>query len=156
MIETTALSVAAEAPHAAPLAGVPVALVVDDHKDTRDILCRVLKHLGYVPQGAESGAQALLLLDKGRPDVLICDIRMPGMSGIQLLREIARGGSTVPAIALSGSASPEDVEDAYAAGFLCHVVKPATIDEIEEALLIALVGYSGKPPRAIPTNNVRS
>jgi CheY-like chemotaxis protein len=119
--------------------------VVDDHTETREVLCRVLTHLGYRSSPAATAAEALVLVEQERPQVLICDILMPGMSGIQLLRELRGRGLVVPAIALSGCASPEEIEGAFAAGFLSHVAKPATIERIEEALMVALAGGSTAP-----------
>jgi PAS domain S-box-containing protein len=119
------------------LSGIKV-LVVDDEADARDLVKRVLADCNALVLTAGKADEALLLVERERPDVLVSDIGMPDVDGFELLRRIralgqARGGK-VPAIALTAFARSEDRTRALHAGFLVHVSKP-----IEPSELIATV-----------------
>ena len=67
-------------------------LVVDDHRDTRELLVHLLKSAGYVATCVESGAEALAYIERDGPDLVILDSMMPGMSGIDILRAVRGDG----------------------------------------------------------------
>jgi len=118
---------------AAELSGLRV-LVVDDHPDARDLIKRVLEDCSAVVITASTAAEALALVERQRPDVLISDIGMPDSDGFELLRRVralgpAQGGK-VPAIALTAFARSEDRTRALRAGFLVHVSKPVDPSEL--------------------------
>ena len=102
---------------------------------------------------AASGPEALELLNTQRPDVLICDIGMPGMDGYTLIRRIRSSPeprlSRVPAIALTAFARPEDRTRARRAGYQAHLVKP--MDPAELIATVAsfadLIGSGGSENR---------
>jgi signal transduction histidine kinase/CheY-like chemotaxis protein len=113
------------------LAGIHV-LVVEDEFDARDLVITVLEQCGAQVTAVTSTADALtLLLDATgdpSPHVLVSDIGMPREDGYELIRQIRslpphRGG-TIPAIAVTGYATTDDVERVLAAGFHTHVAKP--------------------------------
>jgi signal transduction histidine kinase len=109
------------------LRGVRV-LVVDDEEDARSLVLTVLQQRGADVLTAASALEALPILERERPDVLLCDIEMAGDDGYVLLRRVralpaARGGAT-PAIALTSYSSAADVATAQEAGFQAHVAKP--------------------------------
>ncbi|MBC5768579.1 GAF domain-containing protein [Ramlibacter albus] len=119
----------------ADLTGVRI-LVIDDETDARELLARVLEDMGakVVTRGdAESGIAAV---EAERPDLLVSDISMPGMDGYEVIRRVRRtsAGSSLPAVALTAFARPEDREKALQAGFDAHVAKP-----MEPALLVRAV-----------------
>lgn len=115
------------------LAAVKV-LVVDDDMESRMMIERILNHAQAVVSTAESGAEALAILAKERPDVLISDIAMPQMDGYQLIRNIRDGlrldGAILPAVALTAYASREDRTRAMLAGFQMHIAKPVEPEEL--------------------------
>ena len=119
------------------LSGIKI-LVVDDERDGRELLKQVLSGCDAKVFMAATAGEALLLVEKERPDVLISDIGMPDMDGIELLRQVrALGlekGGRLPAIALTAFARSEDRTRALRAGFLVHISKP-----IEPAELVATV-----------------
>lgn len=109
------------------LDGVHV-LVVEDEAGTRELVTTVLAECGAEVTPAASADQALDAMRRSCPEVLVCDLAMPGVDGIELIRRIRalppdRGGKT-PAAALTGLALRRDAERALAAGFEAHVVKP--------------------------------
>jgi PAS domain S-box-containing protein len=112
-----------------PLRGV-TALVVDDDKETLELIGTVLRRAGVDVRSAESGAEALRQLSSGAPDILISDIGMPGMDGYRLLTEVRRMGVSTPALALTAYGRPQDRERALAAGFREHAPKPVLPEDL--------------------------
>jgi hypothetical protein len=83
---------------------------------------------------AVSAAQALLVLDTWKPDVLISDIAMPDEDGYALIKRLrarsSQHGGRIPAVALTAFASPDDRVSILAAGFQMYLVKPANPSEL--------------------------
>jgi PAS domain S-box-containing protein len=109
-------------------------LVVDDDSDARELVARVLSESRAEVLTAASAAEALPLVERERPDVLVSDIAMPETDGYELLRQVralgeGRGGK-LPAVALTAFARPEDRTRALRAGFLGHVAKPVGSAEL--------------------------
>ena len=126
------------------LAGVKV-LVVDDEADARELVKRVLAESGAEVRIAAKVAEALPILDKFRPDVLVSDIGMPEEDGYDLIRQIRAGGRTarwLPAVALTAFARAEDRTRAMLAGFQTHVSKPVDPAELV-AVVASLAGRTG-------------
>ena len=119
------------------LEGVKV-LVVDDQPDARELVGRVLSDCHATVFLADGAAEALALVERERPDVMVSDIGMPELDGYELLKRVralgAERGGRVPAIALTAFARSEDRTRALRAGFLVHVSKP-----VEPSELIATV-----------------
>jgi CheY-like chemotaxis protein len=121
-----------------PLRGVRV-LVVDDDVDNREMAAITLEHCGARVTTAGSVAEALLAVEKERPDVLISDIGLPDEDGYSLLRKIralpGSRGASLPAIALTGRGRDEDREQrARVDGFQEHLTKPVTVDGMLAAI----------------------
>ncbi len=127
------------------LAGLRI-LAVDDEPDARDLIKRILTGYGAQVDTAASGADALEVLAKNKPHVLIMDIGMPdedGYSVIQKVRQLAGAqGGNVPAIALTAFARLEDRRRAILSGFQMHMSKP-----VEPSELVAIVSSLGKGNR---------
>jgi CheY-like chemotaxis protein len=109
------------------LKGVHV-LVVDDDPDARELLSMVLGYWGALVTVAASAREALALLERMLPDVLVSDISMPGFDGYWLIRQIralppARGGA-LPAVAVTALGGDHGPDRARAAGFQAHMRKP--------------------------------
>ena len=116
-------------------------LIVEDETDARESLAALLGSEGARVRGAEDVPTALRVLDEWRPDVLIVDIHLPGMSGYDLMRTVRsrEATRTVPAIALTGVATVSDRITALTAGFTTHLTKPVE----PEALITAVAGLGG-------------
>jgi signal transduction histidine kinase len=120
------------------LKGVRV-LVVDDDRDSLDLLAKVVAGTGGDVRTAASGAEGIRVLQEWRPDVLVSDIGMPGEDGYGFIRRVraldrSRGGRT-PAIALTAYGRMEDRVRTLSAGYQMHVPKP--VDPAELATIIA-------------------
>jgi PAS domain S-box-containing protein len=122
------------------LRGVKI-MVVEDDEDTRMLLERLLEAHGAQVVAASSAREALSLLSQSRPDLLVSDIGMPEMDGYQLMERIRAenaGGPTLPAIAVTAFARPEDRRRAILAGYQAHVTKPVQPGE----LLLTVAGFA--------------
>jgi CheY-like chemotaxis protein len=99
-------------------------LVVDDEPDSREMLAAVLEHRGaHVVQG-ESAESALRILRDQAVDLVIADIAMPLIDGYELMRRIRAAGHTVPSIAVTAFAGPDDRSLALESGYTAYVAKP--------------------------------
>jgi CheY-like chemotaxis protein len=101
-------------------------MVVDDDAEMRDLVCLLLEQHGLEAQQARSGLEALELLQELSPDLFVLDIRMPGMGGIELCRQIRAQAVTrhTPIILMSAHSDPQTVESGYLAGATDFVAKP--------------------------------
>ncbi|MBI3374935.1 MAG: sigma-54-dependent Fis family transcriptional regulator [Betaproteobacteria bacterium] len=105
-------------------------LVVDDEPAIRQMLTLMLMRAGYEVEAAASAEEASARLAKGEFDVALCDIKLPGMNGIELLRRTKAGGSDVVFIMVTAFASMDTAIEALKAGASDYIVKPARNEEI--------------------------
>src|SRR5437870_8376986 len=128
------------------LGGIHI-LVVEDEPDTRESVALSLELCGGRVTAVASAAAALEVLDRDLPDVMLCDIGMPGVDGYALIREVrARGaddGGRIPAVALTAYARDEDRSRALEAGFQTHVPKP--VEPTELAAVVANLCRASEP-----------
>ncbi|UWG97966.1 ATP-binding protein [Dehalobacter sp. DCM] len=111
-------------------------LVIDDIPDVAEILCSLLRYLGNDVVSASDGIKGLAKAKEFQPDIIFCDIGLPGMNGYEVARNLRRDGRLhdVYLIALSGYAQPEDIERSLEAGFNIHVAKPIDFAKLEKIL----------------------
>lgn len=112
-------------------------LVVDDEQDFMETLVKRLQHRGFDAAGVHDGRQALDLLGTESYDVVILDILMPGMGGLDVLREIKLTWPTVQVILLSGHGGEELGMRGMAYGAYAYLLKPASLNVIVEAISTA-------------------
>lgn len=108
-------------------------LLVDDNDDTRNSLAELLTRRGHEVRGAAGVDAALRAADSADFDLLISDIELADGTGLQLIQAL-RSTRPVPAIAVSGMGSFDDMELSRAAGFDLHLMKPVHMPELEEAI----------------------
>ncbi len=106
-------------------------LIVDDNREIRTILEEYLKEEGYVAEGAGDGENALAKHAEEPYDLIITDLNMPGMTGIELIKEIAKTGGTTEFIIITGYASLDTAIEAVKAGAYDYLVKPFRIEELK-------------------------
>jgi signal transduction histidine kinase/ActR/RegA family two-component response regulator len=119
----------------------PRVLVADDNATNRFVAAKLLEVLGYEPSTAEDGLQAVEMAGAQPFDVILMDIKMPGLDGVQATRAIrALGGEAArtPVIALTANADPEDAAKYLAAGMSDVVRKPLKASELAAALAAAV------------------
>jgi signal transduction histidine kinase len=117
-----------------PLAHSHRVLVVDDNRDAAESMAELVKTFGHVCEVTYDGPSALANIRTNPPDVVLCDIGLPGMSGYEVARALRAGGSGIRLIAVSGYARPEDIKRAAESGFDGHVAKPPDPAQIEQVL----------------------
>jgi CheY-like chemotaxis protein len=86
-------------------------LVVDDHPVTREPLARLLRYEGFQTACAANGVEALASVNESRPDMILLDVMMPKMNGVQFLDALRRdpAGQSIPVIALTGVFDPNQL-----------------------------------------------
>jgi two-component system, chemotaxis family, CheB/CheR fusion protein len=102
-------------------------LVIDDDRRTREALDAVLRLAGATVRTASSVVEGLTAFTELRPDLVVCDVTMPGEDGYSLIRRIRamdHASGRIPAIALTGRITDDDRREAEAAGFDLHLPKP--------------------------------
>jgi CheY-like chemotaxis protein len=110
-------------------------LVVDDNEDAADALAELLRHAGHEVEVAYNGMCALARVRDHRPEVVLCDLGLPELSGFDCARAIRREfAGKIRLVAISGYAQPEDIRRCLEAGFDAHLAKPARPAEIESLL----------------------
>jgi diguanylate cyclase (GGDEF)-like protein len=109
-------------------------LVVDDEQSVRDYLCEALGHLGHRVQTANDGLEAVEKLKEGSFSVVITDIVMPRMDGMELIRYLGQDQKGISVIAITGHSMSYQYTDVVAAGASDFIAKPFTINELEAKL----------------------
>lgn len=107
-------------------------LVVDDEESVRSLLRDALELDAYDVIEAPDGPAALDTFDSAQPDGVILDVMMPGMSGIDVLREIRSrpGGADLPVILLTAAGDDKTTWDGWSAGASCYLTKPFEPDNL--------------------------
>jgi DNA-binding NtrC family response regulator len=113
-------------------------LVVDDEADVREALSAILSQAGFDVDDAADGFAALTKVSRYRPDVVVTDLRMPGMTGVDLLQRIRRIHGDVPVILATGLETWDLCTAAEAYGAVTCLVKPIELDELVWTIEVAL------------------
>jgi two-component system, NtrC family, nitrogen regulation response regulator GlnG len=106
--------------------------IVDDDESVRWVLEQALKQAQMIPRAFESGHQFFSALDRDRPDVLITDIRMPDMSGLELMERLGKTDPDIPVIVITAHSDLDSAVSAYQGGAFEYLPKPFDIDEAVE------------------------
>jgi CheY-like chemotaxis protein len=107
-------------------------LVVDDNEDAANSLAELLRHSGHEVDVAYNGMCALARVRAKHPDVVLCDLGLPELSGFDFARAIrSEHAHAIRLVAISGYAQPEDIRRSIEAGFDAHLAKPAQSADIE-------------------------
>ncbi|MGE5523592.1 MAG: response regulator [Rhodospirillaceae bacterium] len=109
-------------------------LIVEDNEDAQTVLTMLLELWGHEVDTAKDGPGGIALALRKRPDIALIDLGLPGIDGFEVARRIraAREGRDIVLVALTGYGSDADRDNALAAGFDMHVVKPIEPDELRE------------------------
>jgi response regulator RpfG family c-di-GMP phosphodiesterase len=117
---------------------LPKVLVVDDEKVIREILADFLSMEGFSVRTAEDGAAALAELSKGGYDLVLSDLKMPNMGGLELLEAIARHAPNVVVVIMTGFGTVETAIDAMKRGAYDYILKPFKVEEVVHTIRRAL------------------
>lgn len=105
-------------------------LLVEDHEDTADVMAHLMRSLGHDVAVASSVAEALAATRARTFDLIVSDVGLPDGTGLDFVSSVRRH-SQVPAIALTGYGSDDDVRRCLAAGFTAHLTKPVNFSQLE-------------------------
>ena len=140
-------------PHVPPSGEALRIVIADDHHLFREGLCALLQEAGMDVVGeASDGADAVTLTQELQPDVVVLDLNMPGTSGLQALRRLARSSPDTQAVVLTVSTQGTDVLEALAAGACGYLLKDTRPDRLAEGIRQAAEGQvmlSGEVARAL-------
>src|ERR1700704_1700280 len=109
-------------------------LFVDDEKGLQEVMRSELPRLGHEVTVCPDGRAALKALEKSTFDAAILDIRMPGMTGIEVLEQLKQGSPDPEAIMMTGHASQDTAIAAVNLGAFAYITKPCKLTEIEAIL----------------------
>jgi DNA-binding NtrC family response regulator len=113
-------------------------LIVDDERGIRNILSEILQNEGLKVLEAEDGPKALELFKKNTVDLVFCDIKMPGMDGVEVLKEMMRINADVPVVMLSGHGTIDTAVECIKAGAYDFISKPVDLNRLLVTLRNAL------------------
>jgi DNA-binding NtrC family response regulator len=113
-------------------------LIVDDEEEITDLLQEMVDGLGYEASIARTGEEAIAAMATARPDVVLLDLKMPGMPGLDALGYFRQHHRRVPVIVITGFITPEAAHAARTAGAFDVVEKPFDLDLVKRLLAQAL------------------
>ncbi len=115
-------------------------LIVDDEEELVSALVERLNLRGFEAQGVTAGTEALDFLGQNPCDVVLLDVKMPGLGGLEVIRRIKDMKPRLEVVLLTGHGSVKSVEDGMALGAFDYLMKPVKIDNLVRILTAAAVG----------------
>lgn len=126
-------------------------LIVDDEEDFVDTMVKRLRAKGLHAEGVYRGKDAIRMLDEQEFDVCVLDLRMPGMDGLETLREMKKKQPQLEVIVLTGHGSPDSGVLGLQLGAYNYVMKPVPFDELFEQMEQAYTRKQVEAQRAART-----
>ena len=121
-------------------------LVVDDEPDVVTILTRYFSDAGFLVDAASHGGDALIAVSQYRPDVVLLDVLMEGLNGVQVLERIRALDPAIRVIMISGSGDSTLRPRAMAMGAFAYVPKPLSLSDLHRQVSAALTQPGASPP----------
>jgi len=121
-------------------------LVVDDDPDTVDLLTTILSDAGYEVVAAFTGGDGLMVLEVESPDVILLDLQMPGLHGMDVLRRLRMARPEIPVIIVSGQGDAELARATLRRGAVDYIRKPMNPEHLVRAIAAALGGRAALRP----------
>ncbi len=116
-------------------------LIVDDEPNVSKVLSAILSQDGYKVAESRNGKEALQVIPKLHPDLIVCDLKMPEMDGMQLFERLQNSNSNIPFIFLTAFGSIESAVSAMASGAYHFFAKPTDYSKLKEVIGKAVVGH---------------
>jgi DNA-binding NtrC family response regulator len=123
--------------------GIAPILVVDDEPDMRSALSHALHRCGFEVESAASGSEAVTKFKKNTYSLVVSDIRMPGMSGVQLLEKIRNISLAIPVIMITAYGTINNAVEAMQEGAADYILKPFSFETLEAAVKKAITSGKG-------------
>ena len=121
---------------------MPKLLIVDDEIDVREFAKNFFRKRGIDVFTASGGAEALGVISAQSPELVLLDIRMDGMSGMEALRSLRQQGSNIKVIMISGVEDEGIVQEAQQLGVAGFIHKPLVLEELEKVVMAELSLHS--------------
>ncbi len=118
-------------------------LLIEDCDDVRTTMADVLELLGHTVRTAENGRLGIYETKEFRPDVILLDIGLPDIDGLEVARRIRSHGNQVHIVVISGRGYPKDIQATKEAGCNQHLVKPVNLKTLKTALAEVRTGCVG-------------
>lgn len=127
----------------------PRVLIAEDDDSLRRLLELRLEADGFEPKTAGDGVQALALMQQWTPDIVVCDVMMPHLSGLSVVREMREREhtATVPIVLLTARCFDEDIQDVMKLGGVAYMGKPFDFRRLSEKLHALLPTRGSTVPR---------
>lgn len=109
---------------------MPAILIIDDEKAIRNVLKEILANEGFTVEEANDGEEGLKKFTSGSYDVVLCDIKMPKLDGIEFLQKVIDSNSETPVIMISGHGNIETAVDAVKKGAFDYIAKPPDLNRL--------------------------
>ena len=109
---------------------MPNILIIDDERSIRNVLKDILANEGFAVEEATDGEEGLQKFQSGNFDVILCDIKMPRIDGIEFLQKVMATGTEVPVIMISGHGNIETAVDAVKKGAFDYIAKPPDLNRL--------------------------
>ncbi|MGI5838839.1 MAG: response regulator [bacterium] len=107
-------------------------LVADDQKGVRRLLSEVFRRDEYIVHLAADGREAIRQVQQFNPDIMLLDMKMPGMDGLATLRELRQHGLQICVILMTAYGELEIVKEAMSLGARAHITKPFDVNELKD------------------------
>lgn len=117
-------------------------LIVDDQNGIRILLMEVFSSEGYTTFQAANGRTALEIVEKHTPDLVLLDMKIPGMDGLEILKHIKEMNPSIKVIMMTAYGELDMIKEATELGALMHFTKPFDIDEMRVAVNMQLSGVN--------------
>ena len=128
----------------------PHVLIVEDEQRMRDLLLRSLTNWGFEASAARSAEEAMRTVDQAPPDIVLLDLNLPGMDGLQFFQALRQKQPEVQGIVLTGFASIEAAKQAVHMDMVEFLTKPCHLGEVEQALDRAMRRIAPPEPPIVP------
>jgi len=112
-------------------------LVVDDEADFVEAVSERLRLRGFEADGVTNGHEALELLHERTYDVLLLDVKMPGLGGLEVIRQVKETWPALQVVLLTGHGSSNDAEEGMQLGAFQYVMKPVNFDDLIKIIRVA-------------------
>jgi len=107
-------------------------LIVEDEIETAEMLAEMMSLSGYQVKKSFGGASSIHLISRSHPDILLLDVMMPDLSGLEILRYVRRDPDLthIPVIVISAKSLPKDIEEGLGAGANAYLTKPVAYPDL--------------------------
>ena len=121
-------------------------LIVEDNEKNMKLVRDILRHQGHATLEAVNGLDGVRLAEQERPDLVLMDIQLPDIDGIEVLGRIRKDASldAIPVLAVSASVMPDDQQKIISSGFDAFITKPINLKQFVETVQRFLLNGRGK------------